>query len=326
VTEGNLRRQPVFCDRPLDGFIEVDGICSVYPVQNWLKASWAADSGADPSSASVFKRAVGTIECGPPFPAYLEVSFVEVGDLTIDVKGLDQGFKERAFLLSLAIVGVRPAHFQPNFPIWGRAVSASLADMRLFQPSFGLPEEISLSDYRAFGGAATVYSGETSYLSSVAPYTENRILVPDYLGEFFSKYQQLSEKLKADFLRAAGLFSQANMMRRLGMDSLQTYVSAVEALFDKAKKKKCEKCGQDSYSLAARYRKFMDQFSQLEGASIFDYGSTYKLRSRIVHGDRVPKIDNSAWEEEYHPQQEWAVEALTRRALVNWLLESREKH
>lgn len=326
MTEGNLRRQPVFCDKPLDGFIEIDGIFSLYPVENWLKASWAADSGAEPSSPSVPYGAVGLRDCGPPFPAYLEVSVVESGDISIDARELDQGFKEKAFLLSLAIVGVRPAHFQPNFPVWGRAVSASLADIRLFQPSFGLPEEISLSDYRAFGGAATVYSGEASYLSSLAPYTENRILVPDYLGAFFSKYQLLPRKLKADFLRAAGLFSQANMMRRLGMDSLQTYVSAVEALFDEAKRVQCESCGQFAYKLADRYQNFMNSFSQLSESAPFSHKSTYGLRSKIVHGKCVPKIDSFILDEKYHPKQEWAAEALTRRALVNWLLESREKH
>jgi hypothetical protein len=146
--------------------------------------------------------------------------------------------------------------------------------------------------------------------------------LPDSLDSLFDKYFSLDLDIRLRFLRSVVLFNDAVYLKDYSNRSiaLVSLVSSIENFLDK-KTKKC-KCGQsDLYSISAKFKDFVEEYSGGNKDLRKFINQLYNKRSKIVHETQLFASDYVIGSDDFTESsvkfEQYIM--LVRICLVNWL-------
>lgn len=307
----------ILSHRPLNGFIEVQDHFSLFPAADFAEI---ANMVSSPLLDRRLERNGPNAKFGPPFPILMQVKIPKYLNMEWELDNPNRHVEIYCNLVCLLFHQLEPFLRQNSDGVWICESGDDLARVhyRIAQQAFGFSETASLENYINAGGKrAPVFAGE-SYLDSV-PYPKE-VCSPDFLQQFFTNYEHLNERKKADFHRASFLFWQAKQIRGFGGDPNPTYVSAVECLMEEQNKEKCLTCGIKNRGLTQSYKDFLSTFASSSEEVLREQARMYDTRSKSVHGKHILSVDDHSFSSDQQAIDAVLFPWLTRKALINWLL------
>ncbi len=204
----------------------------------------------------------------------------------------------------------------------------------LSDPTMEEAPRVPIEDhYRSLPDSYVVGSGD-----------ENQVRFPDALDVLLSIYFEWEADRKQAFYAACHLWGQASDLKNIKAPSMSLLasVSAIETLVNFSADpgpscrecgvspsiEKCGVCGSPRYRLNSRFKEFLMDFAGPETESLA--GKLYNIRGRISHdGDLLrEELFDSGFTKGGKDEQmifQHSVTLATHIALVNWLINNREK-
>jgi hypothetical protein len=242
--------------------------------------------------------------------------------------------RKLTLLLNLLLAGTtssplpRPGSFWALIPPDDGGV-ANPPDIRWVQEYYAALDQLVLDEPSPPAAEAIEEVEPEEYYASVG--NDGRGLrVPIDLDEAISRYLDLSAEARAKFDRATFWLDMASRQSNISVSaSFASFVSAIEALTERGVRHQidCPVCGERTYhevpGATRQFKGFLETYAP--GAVLADRrGKMYALRSGILHGSDLIKIDHAlafGWDPPWLNQREllWDLSSVARAALRNWL-------
>jgi hypothetical protein len=300
LNQTRIARTILFTYRPPTGYAQIPGWLQLRPVACDLK------------DATGLGLLSSNVSAGIPYPFAIEVVFRYSNLPLLEAHRRIRAVQEAIWLLS-AFIDIAVFSFRSPFSWVFIDGCYQLARCGM---SDGLETSSDLEFSNVRGLSALTPTSTEQYFRELG-ITSSEFRVPD-LDYLYRKYTELSPEKKLSFLRSCASLSAAcnpTIEKSLQVVSL---VSAIEPLFEVSEK--CQKCGNPT-GITKQFKKFLDDYVQLEPAVRRLYERVYQARSNVVHGGWNFDVDEAILgiRPQGHtvPLAAWDA---TKRGIVQWLL------
>lgn len=315
VTVTRPIQRVIFSNKPLNGFIRIDGHFKIYPVHQWVKPNESSKFHLGPFTG----LSDADDDFGPPYPLYIEVDVPEADEIEwfIDGQRLLDRYEKLAFFF---IQGIELASDRRNQSQWTLVYDSQpqglIASYAITRFGFSVEGDGGFERYLNEGGrAVNPFAGAIGYYDALL--TENVLEFPAELDSLLKAYASLSQQQTENFDRAVFLFQQGEYLRFSKFDASVSYSSAIECLLSR-EKKKCKDCGQDIFGVGRKFKEFMDEFAPVSAGLVEVRKRLYDVRSKAAHGMQVPRVDRDPGLSSFD-ENDIIFPWLVRKGIVNWL-------